>query len=62
MPDTHQRIVKGICVAFIAYYTYILPLVSLPIVCHLQKIGVNRSWPFAMGFKGLFRTGHILNS
>ena len=35
---------------------------SLPVVCYPQKIGKNRSWPFAMGLKGLSHTGHILNS
>ena len=40
----------------------LLPQVSLPVVCHLEEIGVNHSWPFAIGYKGLSHTEHILNS
>ena len=43
-------------------YRLLLPLVSQPIVCYVKKISVNRSWLFAKGLKGPFRTGHILNS
>ena len=32
-------------------YRPLLPLVSLLVACHLQKIGGNRSWSFAMGLK-----------
>ena len=35
-------------------YRPLLPPVSLPAVCHLQTIGVNRSWPFAMDLKRSF--------
>ena len=39
-----------------------LPLVSLPVFSHLEKVGISCSLPLAMGLKGLFCTGHILNS
>ena len=40
-------------------YSLLLPLVSLPVFCHL---GISRGQPLAMGLKGLSHTGHILNS
>ena len=43
-------------------YHPLLPLVSIPVVCHLQKIGENRSWPFALGLKGVSRTGQSVIS
>ena len=43
-------------------YRLLLPLVSLPVFCHLKKIGISRGQPLAMGLKGLSHTGHILNS
>ena len=52
--------VKGIIMC--SLYHVLLLLVSLPVVCHLEKNGVSRGWPFAMGLNGLSHTGHILNS
>ena len=37
-------------------FRLLLPLVSLPVVCYFEKIGVNRSSHLAMGLKGLSHT------